>query len=71
MYVLKFKDLREFDDVSNKDVHSISNPIIILILHLRHCCSTIKNYFLTVRKIIRFDFDGELKIGDVRYDNMT
>ena len=28
-------------------------------------------YYLSVRLNIRFDFDDELKIGDVRYDNMT
>ena len=28
-------------------------------------------YFLVCNKNIRFDFDDELKIGDVRYDNMT
>ena len=28
-------------------------------------------YFLLCNKNIRFDFDDELKIGDVRYDNMT
>ena len=27
--------------------------------------------FLHCNKNIRFDFDDELKIGDVRYDNMT
>ena len=28
-------------------------------------------YFLLRNKKSRFDFDDELKIGDVRYDNMT
>ena len=28
-------------------------------------------YLLDYKKNIRFDFDDELKIGDVRYDDMT
>ena len=28
-------------------------------------------YFLVCNKSIRFDFDDELNVGDVRYDNMT
>ena len=32
--------------------------------------TTIKWYFLAVRKKNPVDFDDELKIGDVRYDNM-
>ena len=28
-------------------------------------------YFLVYKKNIRFDFDDEFKIGDVRYDNIT
>ena len=31
----------------------------------------IKLYFLLYNKNIRFEVDDELKIGDVRYDNMT
>ena len=28
-------------------------------------------YFLVYKKNIRFDFDDELKIGDVRYKHLT
>ena len=28
-------------------------------------------YFLNYKKNIRFDFDDELKIGDVRYKHLT
>ena len=31
----------------------------------------IKYYLLNYKKNIGFDFDNQLKIGDVRYDDMT
>ena len=34
-------------------------------------CLTITAYFLVCKKKKPVDFDDELKIGDVRYDNMT
>ena len=35
------------------------------------CFNAINSYFLVCKNIYQVDFDDELKIGDVRYDNMT
>ena len=45
-----------------------SPSITYYIIHLESMVGVIKcYYFLTVRKIIRFDFADELKIGGLRY----
>ena len=48
-----------------RNVHTSGSSKIIYIAN----CDM--NYFLIYNKNIRFDFDDDLKIGDVRYDNMT